>query len=118
MIFYKSFQYGKRQITLEESPGINEERKLINSILLKNRNMNVVFLFEGSAKVDVLLYGNILRKINFSQSLELFKLSNWNKTIPQHIDNFIRCENEEKNKEMVKLKKEWILMIIVTFLKY
>ena len=35
----------------------------------------------------------------------MFKLTNWNKTIPQHIDNFIRCENEEKNKEMVKLKK-------------
>ena len=67
LIFYNSFQYGKRQITLEESPGINEERKLINSILLKNRNMNVVFLSEGSTKVDVLLYGNILRKINFSQ---------------------------------------------------
>ena len=71
LIFCNSFQYGKRQITLEEFPGINEERKLINFIILKNINMDEIILFEGNTKVDVLLYGNILRKINFSQSLEL-----------------------------------------------
>ena len=52
---------------------------------------------DDGQKADVLLYGHILKEITFSQSLELFKLSNWNKTIPQHIENFNKKANKNQN---------------------
>ena len=65
---------------------------------------------DDGQKADVLLYGHILKEITFSQSLELFKLSNWNKTIPQHIENFNKKANKNQNtiSELEFLKLEEI----------
>ena len=47
-------------------------------------------------------------KIYFSQSLELYKLSNWNKNIPEHIENFIKRLNKKGSEkiELTKIEKD------------
>ena len=83
LIFYNSFRFGI------------------------SKKINLIPLDEGE-KVEVFLYGNILGKIYFSQSLELYKLSNWNKTIPEHIENFIKCLNKKGSEkfELTVIEKD------------
>ena len=105
LIFYNSFQFGIRKRINSNSFETSEERKIINSILYKN-NIQYNFLpLDGGEKAEVFLYGNILGKILFSQALELFKMSNWNKTIPQHIEDFIKCGKNNKGSKIVKLEQ-------------
>ena len=78
---------------------INEERKLINQILKKNKIPYNSISIDGGEKAEVLLYGNLLETIYLGQSLELFKKDNWNKTIPEHIKNFI--DSKKYKKELV-----------------
>ena len=82
LIFYNSFQLG------------------IN----KKINCNLNEIDDGGDKAEVLLYGNKLNVINFSQSLELFKLSNWKKTIPEHIENFNNHKKIVKENDSVYLE--------------
>ena len=102
LIFYNSFRFGISKRINSNFFEINEERKLINSILYKINNKHNLVSLDGGEKAEVFLYGNILGKIYFSQSLELFKLSNWNKSIPEHIENFIECK-KKKGSEIIEL---------------
>ena len=72
---------------------INEERKLVNKILKKNKNEYATVELDGGEKAEVFMYGNLLKKIYFGQALELFKKKNWEKTIPQHISSFNAAKN-------------------------
>ena len=115
LIFYNSFQLGINKRIKSNLFEIDEERKIINAVLIRNKNTtrkNVynksLVQLDGGQKADILLYGHILKEITFSQSLELFKLSNWNKTIPQHIENFNKKANKNQNTidefEIIKLE--------------
>ena len=115
LIFYNSFQLGINKRINSNLFEIDEERKIINAVLIRNKNTtrkNVynksLVQLDGGQKAEVLLYGHILKEITFSQSLELFKLSNWNKTIPQHIENFNKKANKNQNTidefEFIKLE--------------
>ena len=117
LIFYNSFQLGINKRINSNLFEIDEERKIINAVLIRNKNTtrkNVynksLVQLDGGQKAEVLLYGHILKEITFSQSLELFKLSNWNKTIPQHIENFNKKANKNQNtiSELEFLKLEEI----------
>ena len=46
-----------------------------------------------------------MSRIYFPQSLELFKLSNWDKTIPEHIKNFNSCRNKKQSFENMEISK-------------
>jgi hypothetical protein len=99
LIFYNYFQYGKSKNLNYNFIELNEERKIIKSILYKNKNQYNFLSLDDGEKTEIFLYGNILGKIHFSQALELFKLSNWNKTTPQHIEEFI------KSGKIIKVQK-------------
>ena len=60
---------------------------------------------DGGEKAEVLLYGNVLKNIYFGQALELFKYDNWQKSIPEHIQNFINCKNNKKKNEDICLEE-------------
>ena len=105
LIFYNYFQYGKSKNLNYNFLELNEERKIIKSILYKNKNQNNFLSLDDGEKTEIFLYGNILGKIHFSQALELFKLSNWNKTTPQHIEDFIKSGKKNKGSKMVKLEQ-------------
>ena len=100
LIFYNSFRFGISKRINSNLLEIDEERKLINSILYKINNIHNLVPLDGGEKAEIFLYGNILGDIYFSQSLELFKLSNWNKSIPEHIDNFIKCQEKKFSKKI------------------
>ena len=105
LIFYNSFQFGISKRINSNLYEVDEERKLINSILNKNKNKYDLIPLDGGAKAEVFLYGNILQEINFAQSLELLKLSNWDKTIPEHIENFNKYKKYNTGLVMVKLEE-------------
>ena len=105
LIFYNSFQFGITKRISSNLYELDEERRLINSILKKNKNEYDNIPLDGGHKAEVLLYGNILSRIYFPQSLELFKLSNWDKTIPEHIKNFNSCRNKKQSFENMKISK-------------
>ena len=105
LIFYNSFQFGICKRINSNLFEINEERRIINSILYKNNNKYDLIPLDGGANAEVFLYGNILKEINFAQSLELLKLSNWNKTIPEHIENFNKHKKENSGLGEVDLEK-------------
>ena len=106
LIFYNSFPIGMNKRINSNLYEIDEERQYINSILKKNKKSYDIGL-DGGEKAEIFLYGDILRKIYFGQSLELFKMSNWKKDIPSHIKNFIKCrESKSKGKiEFYELEK-------------
>ena len=105
LIFYNSFQFGITKRISSNLYELDEERRLINSILKKNKNEYDNIPLDGGHKAEVLLYGNILSRIYFPQSLELFKLSNWDKTIPEHIKNFNSCRNKKQSFENMEISK-------------
>ena len=96
LIFYNSFQLGLTKRINSNLYELDEERKLVNAILIKNNNEYESISLDGGEKAEVFLYGNVLYRINFLQSLEIFKLSNWNRTIPSHIQNFNKKKNSNK----------------------
>ena len=108
LIFYNSFRFGISKRINSDLLEIDEERKLINSILYKNNIQYNLIPLDGGEKAEIFLYGNILGNIYFSQSLELYKLSNWNKTIPEHIENFIKCLNKKGSEkfELIEIEKD------------
>ena len=103
LIFYNSIQLGINSRLNSNLYEIDEERKLINKILKKNNNKYISISIDGGEKAEVLLYGNMLKEIVFGQSLELFKLDNWNRTIPEHIKNFIASKKYKKQFEFITL---------------
>jgi hypothetical protein len=82
LIFYNSFPLGKKKRIFSDLLEINEERKIVNKILKKNKNEYASVELDGGEKAEVFMYGNLLKKIYFGQALELFKNNNWDKTIP------------------------------------
>lgn len=105
LIFYNSFHLGITKRINSNLNEIDEERKLINSILFKNKNNYKSLSLDGGEKAEVFLYGNVLNIINFRQSLELFKPKNWEKTIPEHIENFNKNKISDNKLEFLLLKQ-------------
>ena len=105
LIFYNSFQFGINKRINTNIFLIDEERKLIKDIFYKINNEQILIPLNDDEKTEIFLYGNTLSRIYFAQALELFKLSNWNKTIPQHIDNFINSKNINYESEYVTLEQ-------------
>ena len=104
LIFYNSFRCRLKRRINSNLFEIDEERNLINSILKKNKKKYKLQPIDGGEKAEIFLYGNILNEIYFAQSLELFKKSNWEKTIPQHIENFKQCKtNNQEDIKIIKL---------------
>ena len=66
LIFYNSFPLGLNGRIGSNLSEINEERDLINRILIKNNN-NSSILLDGGEKAEVLLYGNVLKNIYLGQ---------------------------------------------------
>ena len=93
LIFYNSFPLGIKKRIFSDLLEINEERKLVNKILKKNKNEYASVELDGGGKAEVFMYGNLLKKIYFGQALELFKIKNWDKTIPEHILTFNAAKN-------------------------
>ena len=93
LIFYNSFPLGLKKRIFSDLHEINEEKKLVNKILKKNKNEYTSVELNDDEKVEVFMYGNLLKKIYFGQALELFKISNWDKTIPEHILTFNTAKN-------------------------
>ena len=105
LIFYNSFQFGIKNRTNSNLFEVDEERKFINSVFFKINHEDYLNSLDEGEKEEILLYGNRLKEITFSQSLELFKLNNWDKTIPQHIKNFIEHKKIKKNNEYLEIEK-------------
>ena len=63
LIFYNSFQFGITKRISSNLYELDEERRLINSILKKNKNEYDNIPLDGGHKAEVLLYGNILSRI-------------------------------------------------------
>ena len=60
---------------------------------------------DDGEKVEVFMYGNLLKKIYFGQALELFKISNWDKTIPEHILKFNAAKNYNSQMKFCTLEQ-------------
>ncbi len=126
LIFYNSFQFGIKKRINSNLFEIDEERKLINNIFYKTNHEQILIPLDGGEKAEIFLYGNTLGRIYFSQSLELFKLSNWDKTIPQHIENFINSKKINSEPKYVTLEQiindndfcEFFKILSIKFHKY
>ena len=63
LIFYNSFPLGKKKRIFSDLLEINEERKIVNKILKKNKNEYASVELDGGEKAEVFMYGNLLKKI-------------------------------------------------------
>ena len=73
----------------------------IKGILFKMHLQNKYSEIDGGHKAEIYLYGKILDRIYFSQALELFRKSNWDKEIIEHIENFNYA---------IKNKKDYLIL--------
>ena len=105
LIFYNSFPLGLKKRIFSDLHEINEEKKLVNKILKKNKNEYTSVELNDDEKVEVFMYGNLLKKIYFGQALELFKISNWDKTIPEHILTFNTTKKYNSQIKFYKLEE-------------
>ena len=98
LIFYNSFRFGIKKRINSNLFDYEEENKYIKGILKKyGKCKNFDFAIDCGEKLEIYLYGNILEKIYFSQSFELFKFSHWNKSIIEHIEMFLSSYNLKDN---------------------
>ena len=105
LIFYNSFRFGIKKRNNSNLFDYGEENKYIKGILKKfGKYKNIDFAIDDGEKADIYLYGKILKKIYFSQSFELFKLSHWNKPIIENIEMFLSANNLKENILEMKYK--------------
>ncbi len=97
LIFYNSFRFNLKKRIDSDLYNFDKENKYINGILYITKNKNKYYEIDGGHKAEIFLYGDILNKIYFPQSLELFKKSNWNKEIEEHILSFNNANKKIKD---------------------
>ena len=106
LIFYNSFLFNIKKRINSDLYNYGEETEYIYGILKKNKiKIDKNLSIDGGEKGEIYLYGNILEKIYFPQAFELFKLSNWNKTIVEHIKNFQSINNTYKDMLFIYYKE-------------
>jgi len=129
LIFYNSFRFNIKKRINSNLYDHGEETKYIQAILQKtktNNNINNVKI-DGGNKAEIFLYGKILDKIYFYQAIELFKYSNWEMTITEHIQTFqnkntlvnslVSFDTIKKNKDLSDFIKTFIVKFEKSFNK-
>ena len=101
LIFYNSFRFNIKKRINSDLYNYGEEDKYIKGILFKMHLQNKYSEIDGGHKAEIYLYGKILDRIYFSQALELFRKSNWDKEIIEHIENFNYA---------IKNKKDYLIL--------
>lgn len=109
LIFYNSFRFNIKKRINSNLYDYEEENKFIRGILQKyNKKQNYNNLgIDGGEKAEIYLYGKILNTIYFPQAFELFKFSNWKRTIWEHIEKFQNINNNyyiNKYSDSIKCK--------------
>lgn len=96
LIYYNSFRFHIKKRMNSDIYDFVTDKEYIYGILQKNgqEEMFNMSSLDGGHKAEVYLFGKILDKISFAQGFELFKMSNWTKTIPDHILNFNSLNNK------------------------
>ena len=106
LIFFNSFIYNKNiELISNTNLEINDDNDgIFFSILSKNKNnynynnkINLPKLIDGGHKLEILLFGEILGNIRAGASLDVFNSSSWNKTISQHLEDFMQLNQPNKN---------------------
>ena len=97
LIFYNSFRFNLKKRIGSDLYNYGKEDRYINGILYIMKNKNKYYEIDGGHKAEIFLYGDILNKIFFPQALELFKKSNWNKEIAEHIKSFNNANKKIKD---------------------
>ena len=107
LIFYNSFRFNIKKPISSNLYNYDENDKYIKGILSKANNLIMYSEIDKAYKTEFYLYGNILGKVYFPQAYEMFKKSNWNKEIIDHIKNF-KLNNDFKE-DISKMTFEQIL---------
>ena len=90
LIYYNSFRFHIKKRMNSDIYDFDTDKEYIFGILQKNGQGKMFNMsgLDGGHKAEIYLFGKILDKICYAQAFELFKMSNWTKTIPNHISNF------------------------------
>lgn len=96
LIYYNSFRFHIKKRMNSDIYDFDTDKEYIYGILQKNgqEEMFNMSSLDGGHKAEIYLFGKILDKISYAQGFELFKMSNWTKTIPDHILNFNSLSNK------------------------
>ena len=97
LIFYNSFRFNLKKRIDSDLYNYGNEERYIKGILSITKNKNKYYEIDGGHKAEIYLYGSILNQIYFPQALELFKKSNWNKEIHDHIISFNNVNKKSKD---------------------
>ena len=97
LIFYNSFRFNLKKRIDSDLDNYDKDDKYIKGILSIMKNKNKYDEIDGGHKAEIFLYGGILDKVFFPQALELFKKSNWNKEIYEHLKCFNNANKNIKN---------------------
>ena len=121
LIFYNSFRFNIKKRINSNLYDHGEEPKYIQGILKKTVKIKSIndLKIDGGHKAEIFLYGKILDRIYFYQAIELFKFSNWNLTIIEHIQTFqkinnvtedvLTCEQISKNQDLSEFIRHFIV---------
>ena len=64
-----------------------------NSVIIPNE-------IDGGHKLEILLFGDILTDINILASIDIFRISSWQKTIKEHLKRFIFLNSVKESEEL------------------
>ena len=106
LIFYNSFRFKIKKRINSDLFNFGEEEYFIEGLRQKFNGQKKIkkIPINGGEKAEIYLYGEILGIIKFHQAIELFKISNWDKTIPQHIELFRNSPNKNNNEEFKNIE--------------
>ena len=106
LIFYNSFRFKIKKRINSDLFNFGEEEYFIEGLRQKFNGQKKIkkIPIDGGEKAEIYLYGEILGEIKFHQAIELFKISNWDKTIPQHIELFRNSPNKNNNEEFTNIE--------------
>ena len=106
LVFYNSFRAKVQKRINSDLFNYGEEQYFIEGLRQKFNGAKKIkkIPIDGGEKAEIYLYGEILGIIKFHQAIELYKISNWDKTIPQHIELFRNSPNKNKNEEYEKIE--------------
>ena len=91
IIFFNSFLFKDEKYIESDEDLENEENKLLKGLLIqKNQNKSNLDLkgLDGGHRTEILLYGDILKKLTIKQAIKMFCFSTWEQTIEEHFSEF------------------------------
>ena len=107
LIFYNSFRFKINKRIYSDLSSYEQDRNFMEKIrliyLTKKPETYRYPIIDWGNRAEIFLYGQVLKKLYFSEAYDMFKPSTWNLTIVEHLKKFNENNIDKKETRLIKI---------------